>query len=213
MVRAGKVHGLENSSSCRSLHGALAPGEQIESQKTQPQELLQMTTHELANQVGKEAAHELADALGKIKHCVDQLDDAKIWSRPQMSLNSIGNLLLHLTGNLTQWIVCGIGGADDHRDRPAEFAERGPIPKSNLIARLESAVVDAGAALERVTGDELVRVRRIQGFDVTGLAAMFQSISHFRGHTQEIVHMTRMILGEQYRIQWQPSTPEQGAAS
>ena len=110
-----------------------------------------MTTDELATQFGKEAAVELNDALGKIKHCLDQLDDAQIWSRPQASLNSIGNLLLHLEGNLTQWIVGGIGGAEDHRDRPAEFAERGPIPKSNLIRRLEAAVAHAGlhSATER----------------------------------------------------------------
>ena len=172
-----------------------------------------MTTDELVIQVGKEAAHELSDALGKIKHCVDQLDDARVWSRPHPSTNSIGNLLLHLEGNLTQWIVCGIGGAEDHRNRPAEFAEQGPIPKSNLIRRLEIAVANARAAFERLSGDELMRVRRIQGFDVTGLAAVFHSVPHFRGHTQEIVHLTRMILGDEYRIQWQPMTNEQGASN
>ncbi len=60
-----------------------------------------MTTDELAVEIGREAAHELTDALGKIKHCIDQLDNARIWSRPHASLNSIGNLLLHLEGNLT----------------------------------------------------------------------------------------------------------------
>jgi uncharacterized protein DUF1572 len=172
-----------------------------------------MTTDELAVQVGKEAGNELTDALGKIKHCVDQLDDAQIWSRPDALLNSIGNLILHLEGNLTQWIACGIGGAGHHRNRPAEFAERGPIPKSELIHRLEIAVANARAASERLSGDELVKVRRIQGFDVTGLAAIFHSIPHFRGHTQEIVHMARILLGDKYRIQWQPSTPEQGASN
>ena len=170
-----------------------------------------MTADELAVHVGRQAGDELADALTKIKHCVDQLDEAQIWLRPQASLNSVGNLLLHLDGNLTQWIVCGIGGAEDQRDRPAEFAASGSVPKNDLIQRLDAAVANARAAMDRLSGDELLRVRRIQGFEVTGLAAIFHSIPHFRGHTQEIVHMTRLLLGDKYRIQWQPATPEQGA--
>jgi hypothetical protein len=172
-----------------------------------------MTANELASQVAIEATQELREALNKIKHCIDQLDDAQIWSRPQPSLNSIGNLMLHLGGNLTQWIVCGIGGAEDRRNRPAEFAEQSAIAKNELVQRLEVAVAKAGAAMTRENADGLTKIRRIQGFEVTGLGAIFHSIPHFRGHTQEIIHMTRMILGDKYQMQWQPSTPEQGAAS
>ena len=170
-----------------------------------------MTADELAAELGREAARELSEALTKIIHCVDQLDDAQLWSRPHPSLNSIGNLLLHLAGNLTQWIVSGIGGAADQRNRRAEFAEQGPIARPDLMARLEVAVAQARAALERVSADELTRVRRIQGFEVSGLNAIFHSVPHFRGHTQEIIHMTRSILGEKYQIHWHPTTPEQGA--
>ena len=170
-----------------------------------------MTADELAGQVGRHAGDELTEALGKIKHCAEQLDEAQIWLRPQGLLNSVGNLLLHLDGNLTQWIVCGIGGAEDRRDRPAEFAAAGQVLKHDLIERLEAAVAQARAALDRLSSDELLRVRRIQGFEVTGLAAIFHSIPHFRGHTQEIIHLTRSMLGDKYRIQWQPATPEQGA--
>jgi hypothetical protein len=170
-----------------------------------------MTADELTKHVADEAGRELDDALGKIVHCLDQLDEAQIWSRPYALMNSIGNLLLHLDGNLTQWIVGGVGGAPDRRNRPGEFAERGPIPKTDLVRRLKVAVAAANAALEGASGAELAAVRRIQGFEVTGLGAIFHSVPHFRGHAQEIVHMTRRILGDGYRIQWQPSTGEQGA--
>ena len=172
-----------------------------------------MTADELAKAIGASAAHELVSARDRIHHCLRQLSDEQVWWRSHPSQNSIGNLLLHLSGNLRQWIVAGLISAADHRDRPAEFAERGPIPASELLQRLDRAVNDAATVLKGLPAAELVRQRRIQGFDVTGLAAIFDSIPHFRGHTQEIVHRTRELLGDKYQFAWTPATAEQGASS
>ena len=170
-----------------------------------------MTADELATSVGTEAANELTSALARIKHCLDQLTDEQVWRRSQPSLNSIGNLTLHLCGNLRQWIVAGLGGAADVRDRPAEFTERGPIPKDELVRRLNAVVSEAKAVLGKLTARHLLEARRIQGFDMTGLKAIFDSVPHFRGHTREIIHMTRLQLGDAYKFAWTPTTPEQGA--
>jgi hypothetical protein len=170
-----------------------------------------MTTDELAAAVGAAAADELANALGKIEHCLTQLSDAQVWQRPRPALNSVGNLLLHLEGNLRQWVLAGLGGAPDARDRPAEFAERGPVPKDELLRRLRAAVGEARGVLARQTARQWLELRRVQGFEVTGLGALFDSVPHFRGHTQEIVHLTREMLGDAYRFQWRPTTPEEGA--
>lgn len=155
------------------------------------------------------ASQELKKALERMEHCLDQLTDEQVWNRQSDSMNSIGNLILHLCGNLRQWIVAGLGGARDVRDRPKEFAERGPIPRTELLQRLKAVVADAQLALEQASAQDLLQPRRIQGFDVTGLEAIFDSIPHFRGHTQEIIHMTRCLLGDAYRFAWTPSTPEQ----
>ena len=170
-----------------------------------------MTADELAALVGTAAAHELDSALARIKHCLTQLNDEQVWRRSQPHLNSIGKLILHLCGNLRQWIVAGIGGASDVRNRPAEFAERGPISKEELLGRLETAVEEAKRVLASVSARQLAQVRRIQGFEVNGSAAIFDSVPHFRGHTQEIVHITRLQLGDAYTFAWTPTTPEQGA--
>ena len=170
-----------------------------------------MTADELAAAVGTGAAHELESALARIKHCLGQLSDEQVWRRSRPSLNSIGNLILHLCGNLRQWIVAGVGGAADIRNRPAEFAERGPTPKEELMRNLEAVVEEAKHILARVDARQLVGFRRIQGFEVTGLAAIFGSVPHFRGHAQEIIHMTRLQLGDAYKFAWTPMTPEQGA--
>lgn len=106
-----------------------------------------MTADELAAVVGAAAAQEMDSALERIKHCLGQLNDEQVWWRSQPSLNNIGNLILHLCGNVRQWIVARVGGASDNRNRPAEFAERGPIPKDELLRRLEAVVADARRAL------------------------------------------------------------------
>jgi hypothetical protein len=125
-------------------------------------------------------------------------------------MNAIGNLLLHLSGNVRQWIVSGVGGAADTRRRWKEFEERTPVPKAELLARLDATVAEAVAAIRNLSADELARPRRIQSYDRTAAEAVFHSIAHFWGHTQEIVHMTRCQLGKAYQFEFVPQTKEQG---
>ena len=167
----------------------------------------------LASAIAAEASDELGQALKRIEHCLKQLTDAQVWWRPDEFQNSIGNLILHLCGNLRQWIVSGLGGAPDERKRPDEFSERGPIPKADVLARLEVVVTESADVLSKLTAEEWLRVRRIQGFEVTGLAALFHTVPHFRGHTQEIIFRTRCLLGRKYEFFWKPTTPEQGASA
>jgi uncharacterized protein DUF1572 len=166
---------------------------------------------EFATAVVAAAAHELDSAWAKLKHCLDQLTEPQIWHRPGAGQNSIANLLLHLNGNLRQWIIVGLDGGKDERNRPQEFADDSGRPKAQLIAALDDTIREAKNVLARQTAADLVRIRRIQGSNVTGLAAIFDAIPHFRGHTQEIVFRTRLLLGDQYRFAWQPTTKEQGA--
>src|SRR4051812_40116124 len=104
-------------------------------------------TDDLAARVGRELADELGEALSRIEHCLGQLTDEQAWWRPRADLNSVGNLVLHLAGNVSQLICSGLGGAPDARDRQAEFDARGPVPRADLLAGLRAAVADAVAVL------------------------------------------------------------------
>ena len=127
-------------------------------------------------------------------------------------MNSIGNLMLHLSGNLRQWIVSGVGGAKDVRNRPLEFSDRSIRPKGEIIDILKKTVAEADAALARLKADQLVSPRRIQGFDTSVIAAIIDTIPHFRGHVQEIIHITRQQLGEKYQFDFVPKGKEQESA-
>ena len=159
----------------------------------------------LAKAVSAAAGQRLELSLFKIKHCLEQLDDEQLWWRPKESQNSIANILLHLRGNVGQWIIAGIGNKPDTRDRPREFSARGPMSKAELITRLEKTVEEAKQTLSGLTATELLENRTIQGFDVTVLEGIFDSVSHFTGHMQEIVSMTRTQLGDAYQFHWTPT--------
>lgn len=160
-----------------------------------------MDQAERVTKVFAEAARrELREAAERIAHCLSQLDDEDVWHRPADDMNAIGNLLLHLCGNLRQWVVSGVGGAEDTRDRPAEFAARGPISKADLLERLGRAVGEAEAAIAGLSPPEAVRTRHVQHGEQTAIAAVMHSVSHFVGHAQEIIHVTRRRLGPAYRF-------------
>ena len=168
-------------------------------------------TNRLASSVTKEAASCIDYGLNKIQHCLNQLDEGQVWWRPEPNMNSIGNLLLHLAGNVRQWIVAGVGDLEDTRLRRQEFADRNELPKGELLQSLVAVLDEAKRTMEAASESDLLTETRIQGHDVTKLGAIWHSVTHFQGHVQEIIGMTRQQLGDDYVFEWSPSSPEEGA--
>lgn len=137
-----------------------------------------------------------AEYLPKIAACVDRLSGDDAWWRPNPASNSVAHLLLHLNGNLRQWIVCGLSGADAGRDRAGEFAPAGRPAPGALLDRLAATVGDADAvmaALNTATG--LQARRTIQGREVTELQAVYHAVEHFAMHTGQIIYITKLRTG------------------
>ena len=140
--------------------------------------------------------HLKEDYLPKIERCLERLTDEQVWWRASERSNSLGNLLLHLEGNLRQWVVGGVGGAADARVRDREFAERRQVPREELLNALRAAVSEADEALARLDPAALLETRRVQGLDVTLLAAVFHAVEHFSMHTGQIILLTKMLADE-----------------
>jgi len=137
----------------------------------------------------------LRQQASRIQDCLAQLDDGKIWLRGSDAENAIGNLVLHLSGNVRQWIVSGIGGAGDIRVRDREFSTRGDVSKTELSERLSQTVDEAAKALAAVTAERMLDVVTIQGYEVTVMECIYHVVEHFSGHTGQIIYATKAVIG------------------
>jgi uncharacterized damage-inducible protein DinB len=128
----------------------------------------------------------------KLRRCLESLPPAAVWARPNQGCNSIGNLLLHLTGNVSEWILGGVGGQAVTRHRSAEFRQRQGADASILLMGLDGVLAKADSVLARLTAQDLERSLVIQGRETTVLAAIYHVVEHFAMHTGQIIFLTKM---------------------
>ena len=131
--------------------------------------------------------------LPKVERCVERLTDEQVWWRPNSESNSIGNLLLHLSGNARQWIVSGLGGETDKRERQAEFDERRIIARDELLALLRTTIADVDHVLAEFTPARLLDSFPIQGTQSTALAVIFHVTEHFSMHAGQVIYITKLL--------------------
>jgi len=143
----------------------------------------------------------LEDYFVKIAAAIDALNHEQVWRRPNESSNSIGNLMLHLSGNVRQWIVSGVGGAEDRRDRASEFAARGSVSKGELIELLKTTLDQADAVLAVIEGEcavansdaPLQRVCKPQAYETSVFDAIFHVVEHFSYHAGQIIFAAKWL--------------------
>jgi uncharacterized damage-inducible protein DinB len=132
----------------------------------------------------------------RLRSCVESLTDEQVWWRPNEASNSVGNLLLHLNGNVRQWIVSSFRRLEDGRDRPAEFSQRQLIPRAALLSTLETTLMEASEVLASLTEADLLMTFHIQGYTVSGLHAIYQVVEHFGIHYGQIAYITKLLRGQ-----------------
>ena len=137
----------------------------------------------------------LAQLTERICLCLDQLSSEQVWARDNQSENAIGNLVLHLEGNVRQWICFGVGGREDVRDRDAEFAARAGLSVEELKQRLRRTVDEAIDLLKTLSGQRLTEQARVQGYNLTVLEAIYHVVEHFSGHTGQVLFATKLLTG------------------
>jgi uncharacterized damage-inducible protein DinB len=142
------------------------------------------------------SADKLTQMSGRIKDCLGRLSNDQIWARSTDNENAVGNLVLHLCGNVGQWIVSGVGGKPDTRQRDTEFAARGNVEAVELATRLDQAVAEAAGIIRNLPHARLSEKTTIQKYDVTLMDAIYHVVEHFSHHTGQIIFATKLLTSQ-----------------
>ena len=153
--------------------------------------------------IGESRRYLRDEYLPKIRRALEGLTVDDLWWRPNKESNSVGNLILHLAGNVRQWVVGGIGGAPDVRRRQEEFDREGGMTRPELMELLEATLAEVDDVLADLSADRLGEERVIQGLNVTVLQALYHVVEHFSMHTGQIIYLAKLRSGRDlgfYRV-------------
>lgn len=145
----------------------------------------------------KNACFRLDEGLRMIRISLVNITEEQLWQKPNASLNSIGNLMLHLCGNLSQYGITSLNGSEDKRQRDAEFNTTGGFTKAQLFQQLESTVNTVKSTMGNLGLERFLAVKKVQGFEFSGIGSCVHLVEHFSYHTGQIAFWVKLLNDEQ----------------
>jgi uncharacterized damage-inducible protein DinB len=142
----------------------------------------------------KQIVFRIEESHTRILACLDLLDESQIWLKPNSVMNSMGNLVLHLCGNITQYIMSTLAGGNDNRNRDAEFATIGGKNKAELKAMFHNVIVEALNCIENCTDADLLIPKKVQVYELSGIGIMIHVTEHLSYHTGQASSLTKLLL-------------------
>ena len=137
--------------------------------------------------------HRIDENTKRLRTCLDDLDESETWKRPNENSNSIGNLMLHLCGNIRQYAISSLGSIPDVRERDKEFSAEGGYSKRELVDRLISTIDQAKEIMRNASSTELLRKRKVQGYSYSGIGIVIHITEHYSYHTGQIIFWTKFL--------------------
>lgn len=125
----------------------------------------------------------------------ENLKEEQLWTRPNGISNSVGNLILHLCGNITQYAISSLGETRDVRDRDAEFNATEGFTKDELLKKLINTVQQAKDVINKSTTGQLIKKREVQGFNFSGIGIIMHVVEHYSYHTGQIAFWIKQLNG------------------
>ena len=132
----------------------------------------------------------------RIKICLDKISEDEAWWSPNSSTNSIANLIIHISGNIQQYIISGLGGKPDTRKRDKEFSTKGGMDTLTLLSLIDSTANEAADIIRNLNANTLEESFSLQGYRMTGLEGIIHVTEHFSYHTGQIALITKMIANQ-----------------
>lgn len=144
----------------------------------------------------KDCCRHLNEYTKRVKTCLDLLSEEQVWQKPNEASNSIANLMLHLCGNMTQYVLASLGGKTDLRERDKEFSATGGFNKEQLFEKLSSVVHSVIEEIQLHDEESLLKTRTVQGFEKNGIAIILHITEHYSYHTGQIALLTKLMTNE-----------------
>lgn len=153
-----------------------------------------MTNEEkIVEELVKNALYRMDESTRMIHKSLEQISDDELWVKPNDSLNSIANLMLHLCGNITQYVISSLGETEDARNRDLEFSKVGGLTKSEVLKKLEDTVDSAKRVIFDASLEQMLRVRPVQGFTFSGIGVIIHTVEHYSYHTGQIAFWVKQL--------------------
>jgi len=150
-------------------------------------------TEEFINEFISQSLHRIDENTKRLTTCLDELEETETWKRPNESSNSVGNIILHLCGNIRQYAISSLGQVEDVRERDKEFSTVGGYSKSELLKKLITTVEEARTIIQKISSNELLRKRQVQGFTYSGIGIIIHVTEHYSYHTGQIIFWTKLL--------------------
>ncbi len=148
---------------------------------------------EIKNEFIKNSIYRMEESTRMIQICFKELSEEQVWEKPNKSSNSIANLILHLCGNITQYIISSLGEVKDTREREKEFLTTEGYTKDQLLQILLDTVEKAKAVIQGASKDRLIKERAVQGFNFSGIGVILHVVEHYSYHTGQIAFWSKIL--------------------
>jgi len=140
-----------------------------------------------------QAIHRIDENTQKLATCMQELNENEIWKRPNLHSNSVGNIILHLCGNIRQYAISSLGNSKDVRERDKEFSADGGNSGPELFRKLTDTIEQAKNVIQSTTEKELLRERKVQGYTHSGIGIILHVTEHYSYHTGQIIFWTKLL--------------------
>ncbi len=147
----------------------------------------------LVEELVKNALYRIDESTRMINTSLEHVTEEQFWQKPNSSLNSIGNLILHLCGNMTQYVISSLGEIEDKRNRVAEFTLDKTTDKANLLAKLMETTDTAKRVIFDATLQQFLKQRSVQGFSLSGVGVVMHAVEHYSYHTGQIAFWVKQL--------------------
>lgn len=142
------------------------------------------------------AIYRIDENVRMISIALSKIQEAEIWTRHNQSLNTLGNQILHICGNMTQYAISGLTGTEDRRDRDKEFSLDNEHSSDELLKLLLQTTQKATTVIKNATEEQLLLSYGVQGFDFSGIGLVMHAVEHFSYHTGQIAFQVKLTIDE-----------------